>query len=106
MRILHLQLGGVDIEPLAQIAPDRVFPLCLGGAAECGQVIRLDAREIVLGLGIDQPEHGIGITLPADVRNAPIVAGDRDARRLRSPARHIGGSGVRRGRRHGQCRKG
>ena len=78
--IIGLQLDRVDPEPLAQILPDRAFALGLGGAAQRGQQIGLDPREIVLRLGVDRAEHGIGIARAADMGDAPIVAGDGGAR--------------------------
>ena len=92
--ILRLQFGIVDEQPLAQIGVDRIldirFARSFRGAAEGGEIIRLDPRKIILGLRIDQPEHRIGIGASLDVRNAPVIAGDRHARGFGLPPRHIG----------------
>ena len=75
---MRLQLAVADVEPRAQILPDRLLALGLGGAAQRGEIVGLDAREVVLGLGVDHPEHRVGVGLALDVGDAPIVAGDRD----------------------------
>ena len=38
--------------------------------------VGFDPVEIVFGLGIDHAEHGVGVGLALDVRNAEIIAGD------------------------------
>jgi hypothetical protein len=78
--IIGLELRGIDPEPLAQVLPDRALALGFGGAAERGQIIGLDAGKVVLGLGIDRAEHGIGVAFTPDMGDPPIVAGDGDAR--------------------------
>ena len=45
--------------------------------------------EVVLGLRVDHPEHRIGVRGPMHVCHAPIVAHDRDAVSLRTPARQV-----------------
>ena len=83
--IIGPELGRVDPQPLAQILPERALALGFGEPAESGQIIGLDPVEVVLGLGIDRAEHRVGVGRPADMGDAPIVAGDRDPRRLRPP---------------------
>ncbi len=98
LAVLRLKLDGIDPQPLAQILPDRALALRLGGAAERGQVIGLDPREIIFCLGVDRAEHGIGIAPAMDMRDAPIVAHDLDPCGLGLPA---GLFGRRRGERGG-----
>ena len=74
--IVGFELGRIDPEPLAQILPDQRLTLSLGAATEAGEVIQFDPVEVVLGLGIDHPEHGVGVGPTGDVRNAPIIADD------------------------------
>ena len=38
--------------------------------------VGLDAIEIVLGLRVDHPEHGIGVGMPVHMRDSPIIAHD------------------------------
>ena len=57
-------------------------PFASASPAQCGEVIRLDAIEIVLGLRVDRAEHGIRIGPAVDVGDAPVVAGDGDRGRL------------------------
>src|SRR2546429_692959 len=71
--------SGVDPSPPGSGAP-------AGEPAERVQVVRLDAVEVVLGLGVLHPEHRVGVSLPIDVRDAPIVADDGDVARLALPA--------------------
>ena len=97
-RVIRLQHDGIDEQPLAQVLPHRRLALRLGTAAKCGQVVDLDPVEVVLSLGIDHPEHRVGIAAAMDMRDAPVVAGHRDARRLRRPAGAVG--------RRRRCRQG
>ena len=85
-RVERLQLLGIDEQPLAQVLPDRALALGLCEAAEADQIVALDAVEVVLGLGVDHPEDGVGIGLAHHVRNAPVVPRDRHVRGLREPA--------------------
>src|SRR6266516_4409101 len=66
--------------------------------AQCVQVVRLDAVEVVLCLRVLHSEHGVRIGFAVHVRDAPVVADDRDVLRLTLPAGDIA-----RGRR-GACR--
>ncbi len=75
-RISGLQVGRIDEQFLAQIRPDRGFALRLGGAAQRGQVVGLHPVEVVLGLGIDHPEHGLCVGLAVHMGDAPVVADD------------------------------
>ena len=50
------------------------------------EVVGLDPVEVVLGLGVDHPEHGVGVGLAVDVGDAPVVPDDRDARAPRAPS--------------------
>ncbi len=86
--VLRLQSIGIDEDLHAQIAPHRTLALalCLGQSSHSVNVVCFDTIEIVFGLGIDHAEHGIGIRLTRDVRDAPIVADDADAPGLLLPA--------------------
>jgi hypothetical protein len=99
---LVLQVCRIDEQPLAKIGPDRVLAVCFGATPERGQVIRLDPREIVLGLCVDQPEHRIRVGSPTDMRDPPVVARDRDARGLHLPPRYVGWWRTGRSRQQGQ----
>ena len=53
-------------------------------------LLGFDAREIVFGLSIDHAEHSVGVGAPMNMRDAPIVADDRDVLGLLLPARRLG----------------
>ncbi len=89
--ILRLEFGWIDVDALTQILPDRAFALGLGGPAERGQIIGLDAREIVFCLRIDCAEHCVSVASTADMRNAPVITRDRHPGSFSAPARHVGG---------------
>ena len=80
--VIGLERGGLHVHSGAQVAPDRFLALGLGEAAERGEIVHLDAVEVVFGLRVDHPEHRVGITLAAHMGDAPFVAGDGDALRL------------------------
>ena len=90
---MGFELRLADVKPGAQIAPDRFLPLGLRTAPERGEEVGLDPREVVLGLRHHHAEDRVGILRPADVRNAPIVADDGDALRLRGPLLLLGRRG-------------
>jgi hypothetical protein len=98
-RVQRRQLRRVDEQPLPQVGPHRALAVHLRQAAERAHVVALDAREVVLGLGVHEPEHRVGVGLAVDVRHAPRVADDGHARGARAPAR-----GVRRRGRRGRAR--
>src|SRR5262249_51766670 len=54
----------------------------LGHSAETDQVVGLDTVEIVLGLRVDHAEHRIGIALALDMRDAQVIARNRNLCRL------------------------
>ena len=101
-RVSPLHLGGVDEEAGAQVAVDRAFALGLRQAADRGQVVRLDAVEVVLGLRVDDAEYGIGVGAAVHVGDAPVVAGDRHGLRLLLPACKVGLRAAGRGRTGGE----
>src|SRR5204862_1085782 len=72
-----------------QVLPDLRFALGLGEPAHRVEVVRLDAIEIVLGLRVDCAEDRVGVGLPVDVGDAPVVADDRDGARLLLPSRRF-----------------
>ena len=55
-------------------------------------------------LRVDEAENGIRVSLPVDVRNAPVVAGDDDVLRLRPPGREFPGWRRLQGRRRGAAK--
>ena len=73
-----LQLRGVDEELLAQVLVDFAFAFGFGEAAQGIEIVGLDAVEVVLGLGVDHAEDGVGVGLAGDVGDAPVVADDGD----------------------------
>ena len=80
----------IDEQLHAQVAVDGALALGFCRASLRRDEVGLDPVEVVLGLRIDHAEHGIRVGFSLDVRNAPVVAGDRDAAGLRLPARHLG----------------
>ena len=78
VRILLLQIDGIDEEPLPQILPDLRLAFGLGGKAHRSQIVGFDAVEVVFALDINHAEDGVGVGLSADVRDAPVVTNDRD----------------------------
>jgi hypothetical protein len=76
--VLGAELDGVDEELHAQIAVELLLALDFGEAAEGVDVVELDAVEVVLGLGVEEAEDGVGIGLSVDVGDAPRVANDGD----------------------------
>ena len=103
-RVSPLHLGGVDVEAGAQVAVERAFAFGLREAADRGQVVRLDAVEVVLGLRVDDAEYGVRVGAAVHVGNAPVVAGDRHGLRPLLPACKVGlraaGRGSTGGERH------
>ena len=87
--VLLLQLDGIDEELHAQVLIDFGFAFGFGEAAHRVDVVGLDAIEVVLGLGVDHAEDGVGVGLAVDVRDAPVVADDGDVARLSLPARDL-----------------
>ena len=71
---------------MPQILPDRALALRLGQPAHRVEVVGLDPVEVVLGLGVDHPEDRVGVGLPVDVGDAPVVPDDRDVARLGAPS--------------------
>src|ERR1700739_70964 len=80
----------IDKQAMAEILPDGALALCLGGASEGGEVIRLDAGEVILTLRVDHSEDCIGVAFAMHMRNTPVVAHDGDARRLGLPSDLVG----------------
>ena len=87
--VQRLHRVGIDEDLHAQVPPH--LPLALGFRQPPHriQVVGLHAIEVVFGLRIHHPEHGVGVGLPVDVRNPPIVANDRDVLSLPLPARDV-----------------
>lgn len=78
---MRLQFRGIQEQALPQILPERALALCLGQPPEVGEIVGLHAVEIVFGLRVDRAEHGIGVGLTLDVRDAPVITRDRHLRR-------------------------
>ena len=87
----------IDEQLHPQVLPDRALALRLGQPAHGVEVVGLDPVEVVLRLGVDHPEHRVGVGLSMDVRDAPVVARDRDRAGLALPAGALGRAGGRRG---------
>ena len=88
-RVLRLHAVRIDEELHPEIAVDRRLSLGFCQPPHRVDEVRLHAIEVVLGLRVDQPEHGVGVGLSVNVRNAPVVANDRDVLRLLLPADRI-----------------
>jgi len=76
--IFFFQVCRIDEELLTEILINLGFAFGFGQAAQRVQVIGFDAIEIVLGLGVDHTEYGVGVGFTEDVGDAPSVANDRD----------------------------
>ena len=79
LRVVGLELHGINEQLHAQVAIDRALALRLGEAALRVDEVGLDAVEVVFSLRVHQPEHDIGVGLGVDVGHAPVVADDGDA---------------------------
>ncbi len=75
-----------DKELLPQVTPDRRLALILCRASQIRDVIGLDTVKVVLALGVDHSENGVGVGLARDVGDAPIVADDGHISCLLLPA--------------------
>ena len=96
-RVFLLQLHGVDEELHAQVLVDLRLSLGLGQAPHGVDVVGLDPIEVILGLRVLHAEDRAGVGFSVDVRDAPIVADDGDARGLLLPAHGLGTLSGRRG---------
>ena len=59
------------------IFPDRALTLRFSQPAEVGEIVGLDAVEIVFRLSVDHAEDGIGVGFTLDVCDAPVISCDR-----------------------------
>ncbi len=84
--VILSQLLRVKEQPLPQILPEPCLALGFGQASERYQVVGLHAVEVVLALGIDGAEDGVGVGLAVNVRDAPVVPRDRGGLGLGGPA--------------------
>ncbi|MCG3162548.1 MAG: hypothetical protein JMDDDDMK_03815 [Acidobacteria bacterium] len=86
--VMLLQRSGVNEQFHSQIPPHGCFAFGLRQPPHRVEVVRLDPVEIVFGLGVDRAEDRIGVGLAVNVRDAPVIADDRDvASLLRPPLR-------------------
>ena len=90
LRVLRLHVGGVDEQLHPQVTVDLSLALGLGQPALRVEEVGLHPVEVVLGLGVHQPEHRVGVGLAGDVRDAPVVADDGDAGGALLPGGHLG----------------
>ena len=70
------------------------------------EIVRLDAIEVVLGLRVDHAEDRVRVGLAVDVRDAPVVAHDRDVLRLALPRGELRGRRLLRGGGNDESRNG
>src|SRR5256885_591656 len=89
-RVLLLACLGVDKEFHPQVLVDLGRALRLREPSHGVDVVRLHTIEIVLGLSVNHAEDHIGVGLPVNVRDAPIVPDNGDVPRLLLPA-HVYG---------------
>ena len=68
------RLVGRHVKPRAQVAEQGFFTLGLRQPAYGPVVIPLHPWKVVLGLGVEQTEHRVRISLGIDMRHAKIVA--------------------------------
>ena len=67
----------------------------LGQPADRPDVVALDPREVVLALGVEQPEDRVGVALAVHVRHPEVVPVDDDVPRALPLALELGvGAGV------------
>jgi hypothetical protein len=105
-RVVGLQFRLTDIEARAKVLPDGLLAIGLRRAAEIGQVIGFDAREVVLRLCVDHAEHRVSVSMAVDVGDAPVVARDRHVRGFGAPSgklRRRGGGKEKEQGRDGEC---
>ena len=95
--VLRAQRVGIDEQLHPQILIHRGLPFRLGKPAQCIQVIRLDAIEVIFGLSVLHAEDGVRIGLTIDMGDAPVVADDRDFLGATLPAGEIAAPLGRRG---------
>ena len=88
-RVLRLHVRRGDVHLHAQVAPDLGLAFDFGQPAHRIDVIEFDAVEIVLRLGVHQPEDGVGIGLAEYVGDAPFIAHDGHALGLPGQARGL-----------------
>ena len=86
LAISGLEHRRIVIDPGAQVAPDLALPPGEGPQAEIVEIIGLHPREVILGLGIDHAEHGVGVGAAVDMGDAVVVPHDGDPGRFRLPA--------------------
>jgi hypothetical protein len=79
LAVLHLHVGGVDEELHAEVAIDLLFAFRFGQPALRIDEVGLDAIEVVFGLRVHEAKHHVRIGLAVDMRDAPVVANNRDA---------------------------
>ncbi len=91
--VLRFEEVRVDEQLHAQVAPDLGLAFHFGQAAGGGEVVAFDPAEIVLGLGVQQAEHGIGVAVAVHVGNAPSIAQNGHALGLGLHAGQVGASG-------------
>ena len=91
--VLRFQVHRVDEQLHPQVAVDLLLPFGLGQPPHRVDEVGLDAVEVVLGLGVHQPEDGVGVGLGRDVRDAPVVADDGHALGAGLPGGDFGGDG-------------
>ena len=85
-RVLLLACFGVDKKFHPQVLVDLGRALRLREPSHRVDVVRLHTIEIVLGLSVNHAEDHIGVGLPVNVRDAPIVPDNGDVPRLLLPA--------------------
>src|SRR5262249_11188967 len=81
--VFRTHVFGRDEEAHTQVAPDLLLTVGLRKAPLRQQIVLFDAIEVVFRLRVDETEYRIRVALAVYMRNAPIVAHDRDALRLR-----------------------
>src|SRR6185369_17119797 len=74
--VFPLQVRGIDKYLHSQILVHLGLTLGLSEPTHRVDVIRFDAIEVVLRLGVFRSEHSIGIGLTVNVRDTPVIAND------------------------------
>ena len=97
-RVHRLQAVRIDEQLHPQIAPDLGLARGLGEPPLRVDEVRLDTIEVVLGLGVHEPEDGVGVGLPVDVGDAEVITRDGDVLGLGFPTLGVGVGGSARAR--------
>jgi hypothetical protein len=87
---MFLQRFGIDEKLHAQITPYRGLAFGFRQPPHRVDIVRLYPVEIVFGLSVNRAEDSVGVGLAVNVRDAPVIADDRNVAGLPLPPLEIG----------------